>query len=136
MTNIELFNDVTAEIFRQLYSNFPRPITIEVSKIKSSVRIPKEAWWEDTRWKLNPVGCALEWLRDEGFVRYKDQAAGLQFSDVILTSKGFAALNRSPESLETKPTIGERLKELSDTASTETVSGLVRLALSVFGGGG
>lgn len=130
MTNIEAFNLITAEIFKELYSQFPRPITFSVREFRGRLNLPEEAWWEQERGaKLNPAGCALIWLQEEGFVRYTGESACLTFSGLVLTSKGLAALNKTPEALSAKPTIGERLKELSRTASVETVGSLVRLAL-------
>lgn len=130
MNNIEVFNRIVATVFKELYGSFPKPLVLRTSEIRSSSEIADADWWEVTRGaKLNPVGCALIWLHDEGFIRYTDESACSMFVNVILTAKGFAALNKSPESLSSKPTIGERLKELSMTASSEAVSSLVRIAL-------
>lgn len=131
MTNIELFNVTTAAVFRDLYAQFPRPIALDVPALRTQLEIPEEDWWEVARGTpLNPIGCAIHWLRDEGFVRFTQESACVKFFGVVLTSKGFAALNRAPESLSAKTTVGDRLKSLSVAASTETVAALVRTALS------
>jgi hypothetical protein len=131
MSNIEVFNRVVATVFKELYSSFPKPVFLKAAELRVAAEITDDAWWEVTRGaNLNPVGCALIWLHDEGFIRYSDEAGCSVFANVVLTAKGFAALNKSPESLASKPTIGERLKELSKTATSETVSNLVKIALS------
>lgn len=126
MDNIEIFNRIVVATFKDLYENFPRPMLILTSKIRSQVEISNEDWWEQM--KQNPVSSALIWLRDEQFIRYADQTSGSQFIDVVLTSKGFAALNKSPEALSTQPTIGDRVKEYSKTCTKEAVGAIVKMA--------
>jgi hypothetical protein len=132
MSNIDVFNRVVAVVFKQLYEAFPKPICISAGDIRLAAEIADEDWWEETRGlKGNTAGAAVIWLHDEGFIRYvSTTGSGTQFAAVVLTSKGFAALNRTPDALEPKPTVGERLKDLSKTATSEFVNGLVKVALS------
>ena len=131
MNNIEVFNRVTAEVFKELYENFPKPIILKAAELRAAAEITEDGWWEVSRGaRLNPAGCALVWLNAEGFIRYSDESGCSLFANVILTAKGFAALNKSPESLSSKPTIGERIKEMSKTATAEMVGSLVKTALS------
>ena len=136
MNNIDVFNRVVASAFRQLYESFPKPTTLKAGDMRDDCGLSTEedGWWEAKSNHMNPIGCALVWLNDEGFIRYLDQSGYTTFVNVVLTSKGFAALSKSPESLQSKPTIGQRFKELSKTASSESVSALVKFALgSAFG---
>jgi len=132
MNNIQVFNRIAAFVFKELYESFPKPIIIRAGDIRSMAEIEDADWWEETRGiKGNSAGVAIIWLHDEGFIRYQTGSNdGSQFFGVVLTNKGFAALNRTPDALQAKPTVGDRLKELSKNATTEFVGGLVKIALS------
>lgn len=134
MSNIEVFTRVTAEVFKELYEAFPKPIILQAHDLRSKADISDEDWWEESRGiKGNSAGVAIIWLHDEGFIRYQTGSNdGSKFTGVVLTTKGLTAMNRPIKSLEASPTVGDRLKELSKTTSTEIVVGLVKIALSVF----
>jgi len=124
MDNISLFNYVTASVLRLLYENFPNPIMLDTGKLRVEFGISDEDWHE-YRGGGNSIGSAIRWLGDEGFVRYASEAGrGTAFA---------SAVNRSPDVLTPKPTIGERLKEVGKTAATETITSLVKAALGVSG---
>ena len=133
MDNISLFNYVTASVLRLLYENFPNPIMLDTGKLRVEFGISDEDWHE-YRGGGNSIGSDIRWLGDEGFVRYASEAGrGTAFASAVLTAKGLSALNRSPDVLTPKPTIGERLKEVGKTAATETITSLVKAALGVSG---
>jgi hypothetical protein len=128
MNNIDQFNAIVAGIFCRLYSEFPKPVHLEVEKLRTELGVEAKDWWQE-RNGSNPIGSAIEWLQVEGFIRYSSQAHCQLFANVVLTAKGFAALNKVPDALTSKPTIGERIKELSCVMSSEVASSLVRIAL-------
>ena len=132
MDNIDCFNRVVTAILGDLYANFPRPIHMDMGKLKALAKIPDQDWSKaGARTKANLGQSTLQWLRKETFIDYADESETL-FASVVLTSKGLTALNKPPDSLTPKSTIGELMKALSNAtssaATTETIRGLVRLA--------
>jgi hypothetical protein len=131
MNNIEVFNQVVATVFKELYENFPKPVVLQVKDIRTKAMILDEDWWEmKSGTKANPVYSAVIWLQEEGYLRFTTHSAPTIFHDVILTSKGFAALNKAPESLTTQPTIGERLRAMTGTMTKDGVGELVKFAFA------
>lgn len=128
MQNIDAFNRVVVAIFAQLYGNFPRPVTIEAAGIRSSSNVSADQWFENKSGE-NTVSVAIDWLSEEGFIRMTANVGGKSFMGVVLTSKGLAALNRTPASLEAGPTLGERMLGLGEVATKEVLAAIMRTAL-------
>lgn len=129
MDNIDIFNRAVAGVLKKLYAEFPRPVELDTQSLGQELGFTSGEM-QETVVRGNSIGWAIAWLGEEGFIRYSDSAGrNRHFANVVLTAKGLTCLNRTPESLEAKPTIGQQLKGLSVTASAEFVAGLVQIAL-------
>ena len=128
MDNIEFFNRTTAALFKVLLAKFPSPILrFDTENFRTESGLPANPSAEDS----DDIGDVIKWLQAEGYIRVRDEAGfGQMFTGVVLTAKGLEALNRIPDSLTPKMTVGERLKELSREASREVVTSLVTVALT------
>lgn len=129
MTNIDAFNIAAAVLLGKLHAEFPRPVMLNIDALRDESALAADAWWE--RGSDNLLAATLRWLHAEGYVRYASEGAGgRRFAEVVLSARGLSALNRLPESLVAKATVGDRLKDLAYAASAEAVTALVRIALS------
>jgi len=81
----------------------------------------------------------MEFLRDEGFIVYSDTAdkgIDASFSKVRLTSKGLAAMQRLPPTIDpSRKSVGDTLVEIARGTFTAAAQQTVQSALgAVFGG--
>lgn len=120
--NIDDFNRGCALIMGRLYASFPKPIVVKAAELDDGPERPDQE-------ALEVYGATMEFLAEEGYVRFGSKtgpAHARLFMNVCLTSKGLAALNRSPEALAApKGTIGDRVVEWSTT----TIAGVARDAI-------
>jgi len=126
--NIDDFNRGCALIMGRLYASFPKPVPINIQYLDEGQDKPDgEA--------LETYGATMEFLADEGYVRFGSKAgpeSARLFMNVRLTSKGLAALNRSPESLNApKGTIGDRVVAWSKDTIAGVASDAIRHAVAV-----
>lgn len=128
-TNMQLFDEITARVFAKLYEAFPLAISIDcmtlmgISQIDDYGRVTREA---------DLCIHALRWLGDEGYLK-ADGFGQCHASGVVLTAKGLAALKSSPESLEYKQTLGERMVSAINNDAISAAVGVVGLILSQVG---
>lgn len=112
MRNIELFDEYTAKIMAVLYERFPNKRALDVREICGHTAMNDFGLVVDDNG--NPSGAfdvamgTLEWLGDNGYVRY-NKNSGYGWTDVVLTEKGLAMLNKVPNSVASKETFGDRL---------------------------
>lgn len=126
--NIDDFNRGCALIMGRLYGSFPKPVPINIQYLDEGQDKPDgEA--------LETYGATMEFLAEEGYVRFGSKAGpenARLFMNVRLTSKGLAALNRSPESLNApKGTIGDRVVAWSKDTIAGVASDAIRHAVAV-----
>lgn len=113
-TNVECFESAAAALLGTLYQEFPKPIPIISGKIQDDLikrlLIAPECVWPESRSAPgeNIVTSSLAWLIEEGFVRAKT-VSGTRFSGVVLTAKGFRAMNSPILADPTGETHGERI---------------------------
>jgi hypothetical protein len=108
------FNEITAVIFGKLFERFPVARKVSPDEVAAVLGLA------DIRQQM-PSGLlfkeafasTMDWLINEGFVRYSGAHPGA----VVLTTKGMAALNVVPPSLN-RP-LGSELAEATKQASTE-----------------
>jgi hypothetical protein len=113
-TNIQCFECAAAGILARLFEEFPRPLAIvsmsmEADMVKALL-LPEACQWPERPSAPGAclVGATVAWLAEEGLVRVGSQS-GSKFSGVVLTARGFAALN-SPMLPETDgKTVGKAL---------------------------
>jgi len=132
MTNvpqhIEHFNRVVLELFIRLYDSFPHPLRID-SQTAMDIgfgQFPDDATDEETLSIAVDADDIMEWLREEGFIRYDpdpNYRPGT-FWKVRLTLKGITILGYEPASLrkaDPKEPLIQKAKKVS--TSTESSSG-------------
>ncbi|MGY0505410.1 hypothetical protein [Luteimonas sp. e5] len=103
--NIEVFNVVSARVFVELYESFPTPITIDPALTGLNVLFEQEYGPESDEYKhlASSAHSTIQFLLDEGFIRkssgpeHFDQRG---FQNLVLTSKGFSLLQKTPESVD------------------------------------
>lgn len=126
--NIDDFNRGCALIMGRLYASFPKPVIIKTVELDEGPEKPDPE-------ALEVYGATVEFLAEEGYVRFGSKAGpenARLFMNVRLTSKGLAALNRSPESLNApKGTIGDRVVAWSKDTIAGVASDAIRHAVAV-----
>lgn len=113
LSNIDFFNAFSLKLFDQLYRGFPSPIDIRGSDIASTL-IPNDASDEDISRLYAAASDAISWLADERFIRFNMAASDFSgdYYGVVLSKKGLAVLNSSPEALSRDETIGSQIADL------------------------
>lgn len=115
MKNIELFDEYTTLVMAQLYEGFPVKMTIDARNLCGHNDIDEYGAVVDASGRpskaFDVALATVEWLGDNGYVRYKERWA-LGWTNVVLTEKGLAMLKALPNSLASKETFGDRLLRL------------------------
>ena len=128
--NIDEFNRGCALIMARLYQAFPQSITLDVESLDdgADTRPADRAARLEARREI--YVATVEFLADEGYLVQRDFDQWSAFIGVRLTSKGLAALNKTPEALTpAQKTLGDRLLGLTaDLASSASQEG-VKLAI-------
>jgi hypothetical protein len=120
MNKVEIFNKGAALILAKLYEEFPTPIILDVTKLDTGVTEEDAGVYADT----------VSFLRNENFIRSGNSVnQGKKTSNVVLTSKGLAVLNSSPEVLQVKAPLGERVKEVAKSGSKEVLSAIMQAVI-------
>lgn len=130
MEKMEFFNLTAAALFKLLLAEFPQPIHHFITEdFRTKYGLPQIS--TDPMEPSADIGVVIDWLTHEGFIRTTGGTGwGASYTGMVLTSKGLAAINRVPDSLQPTVTVGDRLKELSMDATKEAVASVVRAALS------
>lgn len=134
MDNITFFNRVTLALFEKLYSSFPTPTELDVKSIAMSV-IPEDAEFDQTWNSLQAAEDAIDFLEREGFLTHKGKyLEGGTFLQARLSLKGLAILGSTPDSLEGKQPLIDRIRKVlsggAKEAGTEAVKQLTQQALA------
>lgn len=116
MSNMDDFNEAVAVILAKLYETFPRGTLLVVRDLA------KDA--SDDR--LGNFGGTISFLQKEGFISYESRLRDEQFNGVVLTSKGLAILNSTPESLKESKSLGSKLVAVLKEGSKEAIKALVQ----------
>jgi len=125
MKNIECFNLVASHVLLALLEAFPKPLLLSSEKFQSEIpNLPEDCRWENPVY-INLTACTVRYLIDEGYVRASGDSRGSVFSNVVLTAKGFSALNRKLEALEPSKTLAERLRETGKIIAPEVAGAIV-----------
>lgn len=133
MQNIDDFNRGATLILAKLYGQFPIPCHFAVAELDEHEDLPPS----DTDRRVQRVEiytAAVRFLADEGYIRFSGSTGQNRFfMDVVLTSKGLAALQKSPESLAAKPskTLGDVFTESSGDLFKDGVKEAIRQAIRI-----
>ncbi len=132
-SNIDCFNRIVATCLVKLYEAFPVPIKIDAFAVScecmNCYENTDEDWYEIYR---DVSTASIQFLADEGFIRYRDKERYTGFIDVQLSMKGLAVLGSTPTSVDSKKTIVEMLrnsiKEGTETAISNVTGDLLSAA--------
>lgn len=131
ISNIERFDEITAQVLGRLYEEFPLPIYLPAADFITSATCYCDAVCADVP---SPDARFFEasvvWLGDTGYLRYEEhmrQVAG--FRDIVLTARGLEVLKSIPESLSGQ-TLGERLVAGAKTGGKELALEALRQTLA------
>jgi hypothetical protein len=120
--NVQEFNEITAVILSQLFSEFPVAQDINADRLAAVLGAADRQQEMASGRPFNKVLVStLDWLIEEGFVRSRGP---LSLEGVVLTTKGIAAMNVVPPSLNRR--LGSELADATKEASTE--EGKIRLS--------
>lgn len=137
--NIDDFNRGCALIMARLYQNFPRRVHFRVNELDAGLDIPEDLRAELLRERLAVYSATVEFLSEEGFLSYGSHAGGeseRMFANARLTSKGLAALNRTPSALKQKTqTVGDALVSFGRDMLAEGAREIVKQSVSTILGG-
>ena len=135
--NIEVFNQVAARVLVRLYEAFPTPINVDPLLVGMDV-ILEEKYETDSPHHDHLVTAAdatVQFLIDEDFIRLVGGPTYLEvrgFQNVVLTTKGFALLQKTPDSIDNtvdRRSYFERLKSVTASGAkviaTEAIGPLI-----------
>lgn len=131
--NIDLFNTYCVAILGALYASFPVPTVVKAEDAAELVGLDRFDQSARTIYAETVI-----FLRDEGYLTFGGEAGSggpsRVFMGVRLTSKGLAALNRTPKELDDAPSIGERIAgwtgSLLKDASRDVIKTAIQTVLS------
>ena len=127
-SNIERFDEITAQTLAKLYENFPVPIALTVGQF--GVEITEENW--DDPQALSDAEFVVSthrWLCDAGYINLGDVRPPIGVFDAVLTAKGLEVLKAIPGSIGGQ-TIGDRLIEGVKAGGKEIAKEALKEALS------
>lgn len=120
--NMKDFNEWVAKILKHLYSVFPVEDDFDASDMTGEKEMEKNELFNGT----------MQFLKNEEFIRFNDLGTfgSYGYMNIVLTAKGLSVLNYSPDSLEKKEPLIDKLKGAlksgSSTAITAVVQGIVQ----------
>ena len=133
--NIVRFNRVVLVTLTRLHECFPKPTELNLANFAGDVWGEDES--EDELWKLlETIRDTIEWLRDEGFVRYRNQDDKGDFYGLRLSLRGLVILGAVPKSLKGTKSLVDRAKDVLAKGSEKAASELVNIILVAIAGRG
>ena len=142
--NIKVFNQVAAKVLVQLHDSFPTPVNIDPLVVGMDVVLEEEYVPESAEYKhlVTAAEATIRFLIDENFVRIAHGPQYLEvrgFQNIVLTSKGFSLLQRTPESIDStvdRRSYFERFKSLTASGAKVVASEAVGPLIARFLGSG
>lgn len=134
MRNIDLFNLHVAEVLGTCYENFPVRIDFKYDDLayrvfkQYSSGTDEELFFNAVEYSELAV-ATLDWLTEAGYLWVSKKVHG-SVKGVTLTPKSLELLNATPESIESKTSIGTALANESKKLGRETVLSIVQTVLA------
>ena len=123
-TNMELFNEFTAQVFAQLYQAFPEYAPLDAGRLSGCK--PDDYGAIGRRGEI--CAATIQWLADSGFIRLGERQ-GWMFP-AVLSAKGLETLKVTPTQLAPGKSAGERIVGAVAEGAMQTASNLVASALT------
>jgi hypothetical protein len=125
--NMHDFNRCAAMVLTMLHEAFPNPCMVFVDSLDDSA----------DKATLKTFTATIQFLHDEGFIRYDSiQAGGLVFDSATLTAKGLTILNAVPDAIKEREDLASKIKKTLTEGSKEALKTLVGKLLSLGLGSG
>jgi hypothetical protein len=129
-TNIERFDELTGQVFGKLYTSFPIPIHLQSRHFIADSIWSNQSQQDPERVQaVRMFYATVRWLASSGYLTFNETRDGIE--DAVLTAKGLEVLKATPSSLESGPSIGERLAATGKEGGKEILGGLVSEALGL-----
>jgi len=134
MTNIELFDEYTAKAFAALYEAFPRKIYLDARDLCGVHTVDDFGSVRGANGAPSPhfdvAMATIDWLVETGYLRSRamDQYGA---RDAVLTAQGLLVLKASPESLQPKEGVGDRITRFVREGSLALAKDATRAAIGV-----
>lgn len=140
-TNVDDFNTGVALIMGKLYKTFPKPITLcgnELPEISFTEDDPDLNEKIDRHVDLSNIYFyTIIFLLDEGYLRGEKVEGRTFLHECTLTSKGLAALQRTPQALRTsQSSVGAFFASLGMDATREVTKEAVKAGVRALLSGG
>jgi hypothetical protein len=131
-SNIERFDEVTGRVLGALYESFPvsRSLLIEhfvPDGYLCSAAVDANSPNDNGRFFI----ASVDWLSNAGFISVNGRDPRSGFGDCVLTAKGLEVLKALPASLQSGPTLGEKLIDASKGGIKEVLRGVTSEVLSL-----
>lgn len=137
-TNIERFDEMSADILAFLYDNFP--IHKSVSPEIVGLRVIKYSEYDTTTGQREIISgevdpetqffySTLEWLVESGFTSIKPSSNSKR--KYVLTAYGLQALKHAPKPSLGAETLGEKLSAATKAGTKTVASEILNQALSI-----
>lgn len=130
--NIEKFNEVAAQTFVILYENFP--VACELRLYEHYGVMWKgnlyESGNEKEREEVKFIESTLDWLQDNGYLKYDGYSYPIGFMDAVLTPKGLEVLNAVPNAQASSHTAGELIPDALINEDAESITEIMKFILS------
>jgi hypothetical protein len=139
--NQEFFDLLAGDIFARLYTFFPEPIDIHSDGIFYNADLGKQDGFDDDPERLRSLYVhAVQWLADEGYLKFSQAAnqdnGSVAFLNAVLTSKGLAALRKTPESLSgQRQTLGDKIEETAKDIASDAAKAKMKELVGLRSGG-
>lgn len=135
-SNIERFDEITGQLLSKLYENFPVPCRLLIQDFVADgyEMIERLAKMEIPNAKGDFFLASVDWLASAGYLQFHEkilESGNCRYQGAVLTAKGLETLKAIPESLQSGPTLGEKLIDASKGSAKEVVRGLVGEILSL-----
>ena len=120
MSNLDMFNEITAKVFAECYENFPVTIDCNQDDYVTTVDTePNEIFYE-----------TMLWLKEYDYITFwEHEMEARTFYHVQLTEKGLSALNMVPDSLKEKVTMGSKIASAVKSGAKDIMSECIRQAV-------
>lgn len=109
-------NKIIGKLLIELYDSFPKRIHLCPEELDKTADIEKQILIREL----------IEWLSEEGFIRYSSKDLSGCFEGVVLTMKGFAILNSTPKSLTEKRKFIDTFRTLFEKGSISAMDEAIK----------
>ena len=126
MPNIDSFNEIAARVLERLFGVFPQGSRLHAEEFVDN---------SDKNAAAN-FSYTVRFLGTEGLLRYElESDDGEVFFEVILTSRGLAALNSMPDALTENQTFARKISAALESGSQEALKSTINELIKTIAAG-